>query len=291
MGDNPENSSRFSMDGVEQTELEAVLEDSRIKPEKTEATLTEALTASTSSDVASDSADDQRLMQDLLNQMKELTDEVKILCQKLDTGQCPSAEGATDVKTEDSEAVPRQPDSSDLAKKKKSKVMSIVSNLLFYVIIVMVVFGAFLIRSSKGNGMWTFAGYSAMTVLTGSMQDVYPQGSLIVVKSVDTDKLNIGDDITFMTGETSSITHRIIGIIENYLDTGERGFETKGVMNENADKDIVAAGNVVGRVVFCSPALGKTANFVTANWQLLLFFVLVLAALVAFLQWNARRSE
>lgn len=286
-----------------QAELDALLESSRPKPTKTEASLYEPLTAPTSSVVTADNADDQQLMRDILTQMKELTDEVKMFRERLDTGSNTQSDvlstkppGANISETYELPKEPDEPpshaiDSSPPAKKKKNKAATVISNLLFYFVVIALVFGAFCIKSSKNGKPWSIAGYSAMTVLTGSMQDVYPQGSLIITKTVDADKLNIGDDITFMTGETSSITHRIIGITENYLETGERGFETKGIMNKNADKDIVAAGNVVGRVVFCSYALGKTAKFITTYWQLLLFFVLVLVALIAFLQWNARRTE
>lgn len=129
-----------------------------------------------------------------------------------------------------------------------------------------------------------------MIVLTGSMQDVYPQGSLIITKAVDPDQLEIGDDITFMTSETSSITHRIIDITENYMETGKRGFKTKGIMNTYADDGIAAADNVVGKVIFCSLPLGTIANFITANWPLLMFYLLVLVALTKFLQWNAQKK-
>lgn len=285
-----------------QAELDAILEKNHIKPSKTEATLVEALTAPTSSGLEPDSADDQQLMQELLNQMSELSDEVKKLREELDSVRSESTERLCDKSSDPAdgfelpqkkseETVSVFSDGSKRKKKKKNKALTVVSNLLFYTVLVLLVFGAFLIKSNKGGRPWSIGGYSAMTVLTGSMQDVYPQGSLIITETVDTDKLKIGDDITFMTGETSSITHRIIGITENYLETGERGFETKGVMNANADKDMVAAGNVVGRVVFCSLFLGKAANFITANWQLLLFIMLVLVALVAFLQWNARHSK
>lgn len=189
-------------------------------------------------------------------------------------------------------ATPVQEDSSAAKEpKKKKKVASIIGNLMFYVLIIALVFGAFLIRSSQNGKPFMVGGYSAMTVLTGSMQSVYPQGSLIVTKSTDANTLQIGDDITYMTGESSSITHRIIGITENYMDTGKRGFETKGVMNTEPDKEIVAAGNVVGKVVFCSKTLGVIAKFITHNWPLILFVAVVLAGLAAFLKWNSGRED
>lgn len=173
---------------------------------------------------------------------------------------------------------------------KKKKAISVLTSVLFYVIIIAMVFGAFLLKSGSGGRPTMIAGFSAFTVLTSSMEDVYPKGSLIITRSVDAKDLKVGDDITYMVSETSSITHRIIGITENFQDTGERAFETKGVMNPNPDKDPVAASNVVGRVIFHSKALGSMAAFVKSNWPLLLFLVVVLIGLITFLKWNSRKS-
>lgn len=253
-------------------------------------------------------SDDKQLMMEMLAKMQELTDEVNSLRQQLKDSSSRTASLSnqddrtedfyTGLSTDDDEALKvlrelseQENTAKSKNKNKKNKGLTVVSNIVFYTLILALVFGAFLIRSSKNDSPWMLGGYSAMKVLTGSMEDVYPQGSLIITKSVDPQKLNIGDDITYMTGETTSITHRIIGITENYLDTNERGFETKGVMNENPDKEIVSAANVVGRVVFCSKTLGDIATFITNNWPLLLFLIFVIIVLLAFLKWNSRREK
>lgn len=189
----------------------------------------------------------------------------------------------------------QQPESEDKPSKKqktrkKATAVSVLGNILFYLVLIGVVVGAFLAKSSGGQPT-VIAGYSAFTVLSSSMEDTYPKGSLIITHSVDPSTLEVGDDITYMVSTTSSITHRIIGITENYLDTGARAFETQGTMNEKPDKEPVAAANVVGEVVFCSALLGQAASFIKANWPLLIFFVLVLCGLLVFLKWNLRREE
>lgn len=242
--------------------------------------------------------DDKQLMMEMLAKMQELTDEVNSLRQQLkdSSSRTASQSAQADSGFDEDEALKAlaelsQQENASKPKKKKNRGLTVVSNIVFYTLILALVFGAFLIRSNKNGSPWMLGGYSAMTVLTGSMEDVYPKGSLIITKSVDPKKLNIGDDITYMTGETSSITHRIIGITENYLDTNERGFETKGVMNENPDKEIVSASNVVGRVIFCSKTLGDIAAFITKNWPFLLFLILVIVFLLGFLKWNSRREK
>ena len=215
-------------------------------------------------------------------QIKELTEEVRQLRSQLSQAQTHGEPAQTD----------RSPNIQEAPEKSgKSKALSIISNVLFYLVIFGVVIGALLIKSSSGGKPTVIAGFSAFRVLSSSMEDVYPKGSLIVSKSVDPNELAVGDDITFMVSETSSITHRIIGITQNYAGTGKPGFETQGTMNEKPDKDMVAAANVVGKVVFSSKALGDLANFMKNNWPLMIFITVVLAALITFLKWNARRED
>lgn len=187
----------------------------------------------------------------------------------------PDPEGKPNIRGE-----PEEIEEKPKEKKKGNKAVSIISNILFYTVIVAIVLGAFLLRSTSKGRPFMLAGYSMANVLTSSMEDVYPKGSLIITKSVDASELKVGDDITFMVNENTSFTHRIIGITENYQGTGERAFETKGTTNKNPDKDMVAAANVVGKVVFHSKALGSIANFMKANWIFVIFVLVVIMALI-----------
>lgn len=217
-------------------------------------------------------------MELMTEQLCELKKEVQLLRAQLESSPHNGGEMIATVQEE-----PKQT--------RKSKALNIISNILFYLVIIGIVVGALLIKSSSGGRPTMIAGFSAFRVLTSSMEDVYPKGSLIITKAVEPNELAIGDDITFMVSETSSVTHRIIGITQNYLGTGKPGFETQGVMNEKPDKDMVAYANVVGRVIFCSKALGDLANYMRNNWPLLIFVVVVFIALIAFLKWNARRED
>lgn len=198
----------------------------------------------------------------------------------------PDPEGKPNIRGE-----PEEIEEKPKEKKKGNKAVSIISNILFYTVIVAIVLGAFLLRSTSKGEPFMIAGISAANVLTSSMEDVYPRGSLIITKQIDAKELKIGDDITFMVSEDSSITHRIIGITENYQGTGQRAFETKGTKNPNPDKEMVAAANVVGKVIFHSKVLGDFANFVKANWPILIFALIVLIGLISFLKWNAKKSD
>jgi len=97
------------------------------------------------------------------------------------------------------------------------------------------------------------------------MQSEIPRGSFVLIRETDPNRIEVGDDITFMMNATTTVTHRVIGIYENYNDSGERGFQTRGVDNRFVDEDIVQANNVIGRVQFHIPLLGAALSFVAAN--------------------------
>lgn len=188
------------------------------------------------------------------------------------------------------EAAAEEPDSPALKKRQKKK-KSVFGDLLFYGVLIVLIVGTVILTGSGEQGPRSFAGFTAQTVLTSSMEDVYPKGALVVSRRTDPSTLEIGDDITFMTSETTTVTHRIIGIVENYADTGQRAFQTQGVMNQTPDSQLVPAVNVVGKVVFHSLAAGKAVDFLKGSWPLLLFFLVLLAVLVRVLKYIYRKDD
>lgn len=173
---------------------------------------------------------------------------------------------------------------------RKSKVGAFIGNVLFYGVMLALVVGVFVLRSGSGGAPVSFAGYTAQIVLTSSMEEVIPKGSLVISKQVDPSTLQIGDDITYLVSQTTTTTHRIIGITERYEDTGQRGFQTQCVMNDAPDKELVPAGNVIGKVVFHSMALGQAANFVSNNWPILIFLLVLLIVFIKVMQRILRKD-
>jgi len=166
-----------------------------------------------------------------------------------------------------------------LQKKKRIRIGSIISTVLFYLLIVTVVLSAFFFAENNDNVAalpQNIAGFSAMTVLTRSMQSTIPQHSLIVTQRVDPATIQVGDDITFLVRGNFTITHRVIEVIENYY-RGERGFRTQGTDNANPDAETVLASNIVGLVIFHSLAIGNVILFIRHN---LIMVVSVLVAVV-----------
>ena len=172
-------------------------------------------------------------------------------------------------------------------KKPGNRALRVVSSVVFYGFLLVMIAGAFLI--SQGNKNPVF-GYTFANVLTWSMQSEIPQGSLVIIKNVDKNALRIGDDITYMKDSETSVTHRIIGITENYQGSGARGFETQGIENESADFDIVPAVNVVGKVVFHVPGLGSWLSWLRENLMIAIGFAVGLILLVFLIKGAFKKS-
>jgi signal peptidase len=169
-------------------------------------------------------------------------------------------------------------------KRKRHRVLAVISDILFYLAVLTILLLA-LTSTQKDGERKMFMGYSYFTVLTSSMQDEIPKGSLILVRQTNPQEFEIGDNITFMRDAATSVTHKIIDIYENYQDSGARGFQTKGVNNTNPDKEIVYEANVVGRVILVLPGVGAVIASLKAN----IYVVFIIFGLCIALSFFIRR--
>jgi len=110
-------------------------------------------------------------------------------------------------------------------------------------------------------------------VYTGSMEPAIPIGSVVVIKPVDSETLQINDIICFKLLEPPSITHRITNI------TNE-GYLTKGDGNEDMDPWIVKRDNVIGKVIFTIPFVGYIGYFVKTPIGFILLIVIPASLLI-----------
>ena len=164
------------------------------------------------------------------------------------------------------------------------KAWRIASAAVFYGLLFLLIVGAVFI--SQGEKI-PVLGYSFMNVLTWSMEPDIPQGSLVIIRETDPNAIQVGDDITFMKNPDTSVTHRVIGIREEYNGSGERGFETQGIANDTPDFEIVPAVNVAGVVMYHVPRLGSWLAWLRGNLLItggfaagaVLLYVLLKAAL------------
>ena len=179
------------------------------------------------------------------------------------------------------EVAPSAPEARRKVKpaKKNRGALKLLADVLFYAAIFAVLVSA--VMSSHDGAPKTVMGYSYYTVLTSSMQSEIPKGSFILVRRTDPAGLNVGDDITFIRGRGATVTHRIVGIDEDYQGSGARGFITKGVNNVNPDKDVVLGKDVVGKVILTLPAMGAVISYLNEN-IFLVFIMYGLCILLSF---------
>jgi signal peptidase I len=120
--------------------------------------------------------------------------------------------------------------------------------------------------------------------MTGSMAPTIPTDSLIVVRQTDPAALEVGDVISFYSRDPSLDgavnTHRILSIAQ---EDGQRTFTTQGDANNVADRYTVRESELVGKVVFVSPLLGRAVRLVSNP---LIFVPVVLLPLACLLIGN-----
>lgn len=134
---------------------------------------------------------------------------------------------------------------------------------------------AFTTLATKDDGsVSNLGGFTPMTVQSDSMSPTFDQGDLIVIKTCDASKLQVGDIVTFHTiidNQYALNTHRIESIDEL---NGMRSFTTKGDNNDVADTHIISDGDIVGQYVFKIPGMGKVMDFLSSTWGFLIVIVL-----------------
>jgi len=131
-------------------------------------------------------------------------------------------------------------------------------------------------------------GVQLRAVISGSMDPVYPVGSLLAVTSKPFEDIKVGDDITFMRDQNQPVvTHRIIS-----RNPSDRSFITQGVANSTPDAP-VGYQNVLGKVLFGVPALGYPFLWMdsTANKIIALTIVVAVWIIVLLLERTANRRR
>jgi len=181
--------------------------------------------------------------------------------------------------TDDTGSILEQPEQ----KKRKLGSFAVASDLLFYTVVLMILLAAVTSGTNSGRPRTIF-GYSYFTVVSRSMQSEIPEGSFILVKYTDPQHLAKGDNITYMRDSTTSVTHQIMGVYENYADGQGRGFRTGGVDNADFDNAIVKEADVIGKVVLVIPTVGALIAALGENLHLV-FIIFGLCVIISFCLW------
>lgn len=144
----------------------------------------------------------------------------------------------------------------------------IISYTIIIVLMVIASFFIFYVISGKlAEKQGKTPPFGLYTIISPSMTPNIKVYDVVFVKNVDTNTLKVNDVITFYSTNAffggTPITHRIVEI----LDVPETGtmYRVKGDANEDADEEKVLPSNVIGKVMFRIPSLGKLQFFLASK--------------------------
>lgn len=155
---------------------------------------------------------------------------------------------------------------------RKAKSESLFQTILSWVLTSVLLLLALIMLLSKVN---IHGSFQTFLVQSGSMSPTIKTGNLIIVKPAPIYK--VGDIITFRNSNNQKITHRIVNIkVENNF----QKIYTKGDANKVNDDGYILANQIIGKVRYQIPYLGKLVYFSKTLPGLMLLIVLPASIIV-----------
>ncbi|EOU1756772.1 signal peptidase I [Clostridium perfringens] len=147
--------------------------------------------------------------------------------------------------------------------------LKIFKNVIFCLVVsILIIFMSISFANNLGISKYKF-----YDVLTGSMSPTIKPGDFIVVKEIDSNKVENGDIITFKSNNSKNLTtHRVVDVIN---DNGNISFQTKGDANDVLDPMLIDSNLLVGKVIFNIPCIGRIMNLVFKFKGVLIAFIIV----------------
>lgn len=164
-------------------------------------------------------------------------------------------------------------------KGKAKFITTVISWTLLAILIVVALFLAYYLISTKlyeQKGEKYEPVVSLFNVLTQSMEpNIKPQDVVVTVKVNKPEDIKIGDIITFYSTSSISrgmtITHRVVEVV-----TTDKGiaYKTKGDNNTSSDSAPAEYENLIGKVIFKIPQLGRVQSLLASKGGWLLLIVI-----------------
>lgn len=174
-------------------------------------------------------------------------------------------------------------------RKKKNGFFRYISRVISNTVLVLLIFiGLFLvlyvisgkISQSKGEN----PKMGLFTIISPSMTGTLNVYDVVFTKKINNNDYKVGDIITFYSTNEffkgTPITHRIIDVVET-VDQGKM-FVTKGDANSAVDSDKVFPNNVLGKVLFKIPQLGRIQFFLASKGGWLIGILIPALAIIAY---------
>lgn len=154
----------------------------------------------------------------------------------------------------------------------------VLSWTLFVVLILIISFLVYYLVCTNlyaKNGDSYAPSFSLYTIVSPSMEPTINVYDVIVTKKIEPKDIKVNDIITFIStssiSEGMTVTHRVVSIVN-----GPNGveFKTKGDNNLSADSDTAKSENLLGKVIFKVPQLGRLQFFLASKggWLLVVLF-------------------
>ncbi|MDP3941881.1 MAG: signal peptidase I [bacterium] len=137
-------------------------------------------------------------------------------------------------------------------------------------------------------------GYKSFVVVSGSMEPTVPVGS--IVYSQKSGGYQKGDVISFKNSKGQTVTHRIISVVKESpkqeIPSKETPilYKTKGDANNTADTASVLSGDVLGKVFFQVPYVGRVIGFIKTPVGFGLLIILPAALFILSELWNIKKE-
>lgn len=171
---------------------------------------------------------------------------------------------------------------SDFEKSSKHlyKLGKFISICICIIIVFFLIFNVSLIITSyiKPGETPNFFGIKSFTIVSESMEPKINKQDVIFIKEVDKDEIEVGDIISFKTGEIIN-THRIVKIEEQ---NGEEVYITKGDNNKKEDRGYVKLNDIEGKYLFKIPKFGIIVEILKS--KITLVILLVILVLISYYQ-------
>ena len=184
--------------------------------------------------------------------------------------------------------------------------LKFVSTVLSWVLFIILIFVAVVLLYyyvttrvySKKNPSYRPA-FGLYTIVSPSMEKTLLVYDVIVnVRVNDPNDIKVGDIITFISSSASSqgmtITHRVISIDED--ENGNKLYQTKGDNNNGPDPRPASYENVIGKVIFKIPQLGRLQAILTTKggWLIIVVipaFLIILSDILKLLRLQGAQKE
>lgn len=163
-----------------------------------------------------------------------------------------------------------------------NKALKIIGNILYYMLVVLVLLILLVVLLQRvTHNSASIGGIRIFNIVTESMVPEYKVGDILISKSIDPSKIEIGDDVVYM-GEVGSfqgkiITHRVIDIEK---DGDNYKFHTKGIANEYEDPAVVSEDQIYGTIIYKTHILSFISKIINNLYGFYFLIFMPLAVLI-----------